>query len=1805
MKKQRIVSILLAFVLLVPVFANAVVCGLALYAENNDPFSYYDKRRDAILDGKTPTPLSFSPSAGGDAYIVAFEKDTDRNAVYNAVRDYEFSLPAYSSELVFVVNISDIDAFYRKNSSLLRYVIPDEAVAGCAEFHAEYAENALIGASADVTSGGSGAVVAVLDSGIDRANEAFALSDILEGWDCVNDKAGVDGDSEGHGTRVSAIIVSSETGIARGASLLPVKITDDAHKIMTSDLVEGLYYAADYGADVINMSFGGYYENIAEKEAVAYAASKGCILVASAGNEGGDPELAGKRSYPASFEQVISVASVNASGKVSAFSQFNDMVDIASPGEMLHLLGKDETSPSEELSGTSYATAYVSAAAALAVSQSQRKLGHDGFEKLLEYASDVQKNDSTGYGVLNIPRLLESLNKPTVSGVSNGKVYFEEVRAYFENASALLDGEEYESGDPIFSQGSHTLVVTDELGSVTIKFDVDTVPLTYEIEYGEKWAAITFTTGSATLDGEEYISGTRITGHGSHKFVLTGKYGNSVSETIFISYDLPSVYGVSDGGVYDRGIYITTTGGGHTYLDGTEFFGGVFVGKKGDYVLRVTDDGALLEKTIRFSLSRDAGDAVSKAPYSRMTHTGTDGLIAFWDNGEKQFSVCNEDDLSTQKVVETESAIVTIGAYDGRLCVVTTDGWYFYDAASPELPVGSHVIEEGNAIVSASYHDGKMVYVDLSGSAVFTDGVETSEKYVGGMNTIIEYGDGEFYLYSAMNPLVVTIFDGEWSEKQLPNYPMMFRIKAGDGVVCVGSTVYGTSVSETLCELTDTSRVLWCGDGIVITSDKLCLTDGNVVGVYPNELSYVCRNGEKTYFICSDGGFSYTDDTVNYGSFASEDTITGSMQNVRAFEYVIPIVSGKTVKDACFDRQSGNLAVICANDNRLYYIDPESGSNVGSVILRYAPSSLRELENGTAVVFMNSPSVYLTQTGGYMTFPSRVSDVCVSDGRIFAVCGSRLCEYTPDGGTVYLLEDMTVDAIVGGKGRLFVSSDYDLYSYDVSDMSENGNTELFFRGRLAISDDYVYAGNGIYSAEDLSDVSTTDGNVLAVRGYSAVTDTGLYSVREGKTVSSRTYGDIAVITDGFDTFFFGKDSISVIRSDGDMCGDVIIEGVSDGASYDNEVTFSVSRGTVYLDGVHCENTFTAAGNGRHVLKVNLPWGMTRELTFTVVTHPETLSVTEEINIASGRRVKLNPRVTPENADVKYTFRVVSGDSASVDAKGYVTALAEGSTVIEVGVEGTELKAAVTVNVSDIAINCTDGRYVIDRENELICGVEAGTDVSDFLGSFEGFENTHVVTLPDGTPVNEGIICTGMKLNKYTTSGALTDSLTVTVKGDLDGDGRNTLNDARILYENLKTSRYTDDAVRKAADVNLNGNITVSDFKTLRSLIENDSVTEESGDHGHVTCPAFVYKGSTFYVTFRNDGITGASAVSGEFTYDATAFELVKTEYYYGEIYTENKDGVVKYSAYGIDRVQSGTRLFRMYFYVKPTAKPGRTTIGLTNTVVSRGKAYRAVDRFTTPLIKNDAKDVLTVSAIDSDLDFREGVTEYDVTIPLTSEKLDLTVDCPAHHYVYYSEDIIVPEDGSVRMVLEYVTPTKVVDYVFNVRRGIIRTPESDPSLHSVSVFNGRLKTPFSPEKTSYTVIPEGEVTYSAVPAGSRSSVEYVYSDDGKNCTVKCTAENGSVREYVFTLEEPEPEVSEDESKEPESSEESEPVSEESVPEEPSESEESAYESSAASEESSETEEKSSKAPLIIAAASVFVIACAVIAVILVRRKKKK
>src|SRR5271157_4153961 len=163
----------------------------------------------------------------------------------------------------------------------------------------------------------------------------------------------------GHGTMVAGLIHL----VAPAAKLMPIKVFTGTGTSTLSNVVNGIYFAVDHGADVISMSFSSTQSSTELKKAIDYANSRGVICVASVGNDGKqNPSI-----FPAGYlSQVIGVASTNDSNIRSTFSNYgNNLVDVAAPGEADVTLYPGNNYA--EGWGTSFSAPLVTGAAALLV----------------------------------------------------------------------------------------------------------------------------------------------------------------------------------------------------------------------------------------------------------------------------------------------------------------------------------------------------------------------------------------------------------------------------------------------------------------------------------------------------------------------------------------------------------------------------------------------------------------------------------------------------------------------------------------------------------------------------------------------------------------------------------------------------------------------------------------------------------------------------------------------------------------------------------------------------------------------------------------------------------------------------------------------------------------------------------------------------------------------------------------------------------------------------------------------------------------------------------------------------------------------------------------------------------------------------------------------------------------------------------------------------------------------------------------------------------------------------------------------
>lgn len=265
---------------------------------------------------------------------------------------------------------------------------------------------------------GQGVTVAVVDSGVDARHPDLA-GQVLPGASFLGDThddgtTDISGDS--HGTAIAGIIAGSGkadagtgmTGLAPAAKILPVRVAVDS-SVQAATLAEGIKYAADHHAQVINVSLTTPVPDPLLRQAVTYALGKGCVVVAAAGNDG---QSGNAPMYPGAIPGVVDVTGTSETGAFWPVSESGPYTTLAAPATDIY--STNAHGKYVHADGTSYAAAYVSAAVALVRSAHPELTAGQTIRRLVDTARHEPgrkgRTDNFGYGSLDV---LAALRAPT------------------------------------------------------------------------------------------------------------------------------------------------------------------------------------------------------------------------------------------------------------------------------------------------------------------------------------------------------------------------------------------------------------------------------------------------------------------------------------------------------------------------------------------------------------------------------------------------------------------------------------------------------------------------------------------------------------------------------------------------------------------------------------------------------------------------------------------------------------------------------------------------------------------------------------------------------------------------------------------------------------------------------------------------------------------------------------------------------------------------------------------------------------------------------------------------------------------------------------------------------------------------------------------------------------------------------------------------------------------------------------------------------------------------------------------------
>lgn len=469
-----------------------------------------DSSRQVLNVGKTLTKTQITDIE--EEYSVKFTSDTPKNGVYVITTTDESNTSTLTQDLNATVE-TDIPV---KMSA-------DKVDWGIARIGADKVWD---------KSTGDGIKVAVIDTGVDLLHTDLSVN-ITTGYDFVNnDNSPMD--DNGHGTHVAGIIASVQNGLgviggANKADIMPIKVLNNQGYGYISDVAKGIYYAADNGARVINLSLGTPTDSLTLKAAVDYAVKKGIFIAAAAGNDSGLP-----CSYPAAYSSVVCVVATDSYNKLASFSNVGG--ELAAPG--VYNYSTYIGNLYKYMSGTSMATPHVAASAAVVMSFCKDCSTTKVKDILHTTAVDlgtVGKDSVFGYGLVDLLAAVTSLSPTTI--LKELTTTTPESTTHPSPSNTVVEQVEQNISitEPITNNSKRYLPTTEE--DITIKFSLEplsenstlqkiTLSLSNEILF------------ETTSQADEYVIKKEKLDHSQNWVRVTAYFSNGKKSTDSILLDL-------------------------------------------------------------------------------------------------------------------------------------------------------------------------------------------------------------------------------------------------------------------------------------------------------------------------------------------------------------------------------------------------------------------------------------------------------------------------------------------------------------------------------------------------------------------------------------------------------------------------------------------------------------------------------------------------------------------------------------------------------------------------------------------------------------------------------------------------------------------------------------------------------------------------------------------------------------------------------------------------------------------------------------------------------------------------------------------------------------------------------------------------------------------------------------------------------------------------------------------------------------------------------------------------------------------
>ena len=372
--------------------------------------------------------------------------------------------------------------------------------------------------------------VAIMDSGVDYSQDV----NVVERVNLVDDEKNIAPyyeDITSHGTSVAGIIAD----IAPKANLYSVRVLDANNTATLDRVIEGIYWCIDNHMDIINMSFGTDTYSVALEQAICDAEKAGILLLASAGNGGNNSKV----EYPAAFEQVIAVGSVDKNAELTEESATGNEIELVAPGSQI--LTDGAFGGMLVAGGTSLSVAHVTGAAAIIWQQDAYKKSHFIRTVLSESARNLGEDNKFGNGLIDVKYALEHYKEYEENYRDNSvETMRTEIADDLENRKAIKVFDEVALVEGQWSSAGHQNLVdlANGLPGLPCGFTADEMVIIKDacakvdgiIDHGtnEEASAYYFRTATGNIL------------HGKYNYISTMRYLYQVCRGVYTSSDVTS-----------------------------------------------------------------------------------------------------------------------------------------------------------------------------------------------------------------------------------------------------------------------------------------------------------------------------------------------------------------------------------------------------------------------------------------------------------------------------------------------------------------------------------------------------------------------------------------------------------------------------------------------------------------------------------------------------------------------------------------------------------------------------------------------------------------------------------------------------------------------------------------------------------------------------------------------------------------------------------------------------------------------------------------------------------------------------------------------------------------------------------------------------------------------------------------------------------------------------------------------------------------------------------------------------------------